>query len=58
MPFQSHKQRKFLYATNPKLAKEFSKKTSKQQMKNLPEKKNKPFKMKNQQLLKMLKKNR
>jgi hypothetical protein len=29
---------RFLYATNPKLAKEYERKTSKKQMKRLPEK--------------------
>ena len=38
---------RYLFATNPKLAKKFVKKTSKSKMKNLPEKKSKVFKMKN-----------
>ena len=35
MPFRSEAQRRFMYATDPKMAKRFEKKTKK---KNLPEK--------------------
>ena len=38
MPLESKAQMRYLFATNPKLAKKFVKKTSKQKMKNLPEK--------------------
>ncbi len=38
MPFKSKSQIAYLYATNPKVAKEFAKKTSPKQMKNLPTK--------------------
>jgi hypothetical protein len=38
MPFKSKAQRAFLYASNPKVAKEFAKKTSPKQMKSLPSK--------------------
>ena len=41
MPFKSKAQMRFLYATNPKLAKEYQSKTSKSQLQNLPEKKKK-----------------
>ena len=44
MPFRSKAQMRFLYATNPKLAKKFKKETTKKQMKNLPEKAP-PYKM-------------
>ena len=43
MPFKSKQQMKFLYATNPKLAESLKKKTTKKQIKNLP---NKPKKKK------------
>ena len=39
MPFSSEAQRRYLYAKHPDIAKEFADKTSEQQMKNLPEKK-------------------
>ena len=38
MPFKSKAQQRLLYATNPAVAKEFAKKTSKAQMKRLPKK--------------------
>jgi len=38
MPFKSKAQMALLYATNPKVAKEFAKKTSKKAMKKLPPK--------------------
>ena len=48
MPLESKAQMRYLFATNPKLAKRYVKKTSKQKMKNLPEKKAPTrFKMKN-----------
>ena len=57
MPFQSKAQMRVLYATNPKLAKKYSKKTSKKQMKNLPEKKSpKKFRVMNPLLKKLQKK--
>jgi hypothetical protein len=37
MPFKSKAQQKFLYATNPKVAKEMSGKTPKSAYKNMPE---------------------
>ena len=51
MPFQSKAQMRFLYATNPKLAEKFRKKTKKS-LKNLPEKAPTKFKMKRQLLKK------
>ena len=36
MPFKSKAQKSYLYATNPKVAKEFARKTSPKQMKSLP----------------------
>lgn len=41
MPFKSKAQRRFLYATNPKLAAKFKRHTTKAQERALPEKKNK-----------------
>ena len=38
MPLKSKKQMRYLFATDPKLAKKFLKKTTKKQLKNLPEK--------------------
>lgn len=39
MPFKSKAQMKYLYANKPKLAKEFSIKTSKKNIKKLPKRK-------------------
>ncbi len=39
MPFKSQAQRKYLFANEPKVAKEFAENTTKEQMKKLPEKK-------------------
>lgn len=41
MPFKSKAQMRKLWATNPKVAKEFASKMTKKQMKRLPEKKKK-----------------
>lgn len=41
MPFRSKSQMRLLYAKHPEVAKEFASKTSKKQMKRLPEKKKK-----------------
>lgn len=41
MPFKSKAQQRYLYAKHPEVAKEFASKTSKKQMKRLPEKKKK-----------------
>jgi hypothetical protein len=38
MPFKSKAQARLLYATNPKVAKEFAKKTSKAAWKKMPSK--------------------
>lgn len=38
MPFKSKSQMKYLYSQDPKVAKDFEKKTTKKQIKNLPEK--------------------
>lgn len=38
MPFKSKAQMKYLFSKEPKVAEEFAKKTSKQQMKKLPQK--------------------
>jgi hypothetical protein len=47
MPLESKAQMRYLFATNPKLAKRYVKKTSKKKLKNLPEKKSpSKFKMK------------
>ena len=45
MPFKSKAQMRYLYATDPKLAKKFKRKT-KRKLKNLPEKINKKKKIK------------
>ncbi len=45
MPFKSKAQMRYLYATDPNLAKKFKKKTKKK-LKNLPEKINKKKKIK------------
>lgn len=37
MPFKSKAQTRYLFANNPKVAKEFASETSKAQMKRLPE---------------------
>ena len=41
MPFKSKAQQRLLFATKPKVAQEFASKTTKKQMKRLPEKKKK-----------------
>ena len=41
MPFKSEDQMKYLFANEPEVAREYAKKTSKKQMKNLPKKVNK-----------------
>ena len=41
MPFKSKAQMRFLAATNPKLFQRYKKKTTKKQMKSLPDKKKK-----------------
>ena len=46
MPFKSKRQRRFLYATNPRLAAKFKRHTSKAQERALPEKAKKKRKRK------------
>lgn len=38
MPFKSKKQMRYMYSQKPEIAKEFAEKTTKKEMKNLPEK--------------------